>query len=142
MPLFHPLEWQVMRVFIVDDSSIVRERLVALLRDIQGIEITGQSGDATEAIQSIRGLSPDAVILDLQIQGGNGFDVLRDIKQRETSPVVMVFTNDPSQQSEQRCMDAGADFFLDKTTDIARLLEIVGSLSRESSSVLDRDGSK
>jgi DNA-binding NarL/FixJ family response regulator len=119
-----------MRVFIVDDSSVVRERLVALLSDLQGIEISGQAENAAEAIQSIRGLSPDAVILDLQIRGGNGLDVLRDIKRRGASAVVLVFTNDPFPGSEQRCRDAGADYFFDKTTDVEKLIDSVKSLEQ------------
>lgn len=129
-----------MKVFIVDASSIVREHLVALLCDVQGIEITGQAENAAEAIQSIKVLRPDAVILDLQIQGGNGIEVLRDIKRGATSPLVMVFTNDPSPQSELQRMQAGADFFLDKTNDVERLLEIVGTLSEETLSELKKDG--
>jgi DNA-binding NarL/FixJ family response regulator len=106
--------------------------LVALLCDLQGIEISGQAENTGDAIHSIRGLSPDAVILDLQIGGGNGLDVLRDIRQRGASPVVMVFTNDPFPGSEQRCRDAGADYFLDKTNDVEKLIDIVKGLEQAS----------
>lgn len=119
-----------MRVFIVDDSSVVRERLVSLLCDVQGIEITGEAETAVDAIHTIRGLSLDAVILDLQIRGGNGIDVLRDIKKRDSSPVVMVFTNDAFPGSEQRCRDAGADFFFDKSADVEKLIDIVKDLAK------------
>ncbi|MDQ3818481.1 MAG: response regulator transcription factor [Acidobacteriota bacterium] len=117
-----------MRAFIVEDSPVVRDRLIALLSDIQGVEIVGQSGDATEAIKSIRITRPDVVILDIRLSGGYGYDVLRDIRRCESSAVVIIFTNDSFPQSRQWCIDAGADYFLDKATEIEKLMEIFNQL--------------
>jgi len=53
-----------MKVFIVDDSEVVCERLTAMLSELPGIEIVGQAQDAAKAISSVRKLQPDAVILE------------------------------------------------------------------------------
>jgi two-component system response regulator LytT len=58
-------------VFIVDDSPVVRDRLVQLLRRSPQIEIVGQADIAFEAIQSIRRLRPRAVVLDISMPGGS-----------------------------------------------------------------------
>ena len=125
-------ELMIMRAFIVEDSLAVIERLVALLSDVQGVEITGQSAEVSEAIESIRITKPDVIILDIQLAGGCGLDVLRDIRQCESSAVVIVFTNDSFPQARQRCLDAGANFFLDKATEFERLIEIFRVLVKRS----------
>ena len=111
-----------MKVFIVDDSAILRERLMSLLSELKGIEIVGQAQAPREAINSIRKLSPDAVILDIRMPGGNGINVLQNIKKDKPSPIVIVFTNYP--QYRKKCMDAGANFFFDKSTEFAKLIEV------------------
>ena len=121
-----------MRVFIAENSSIIRERLAVLLSDLQGIEIIGYAEDVSEAVESIRLMKPDVVILDIQMPGGSGFSVLRDIRASELPAVVIIFTNDPFPQYRQRFIDAGADFFLDKSAEFEKLLDIfkgLGNLS-------------
>jgi len=117
-----------MRVFIAENSSIIRERLAALLSDLQGVEIIGYAEDVSEAVASIRLLRPDVVILDIQMPGGSGFSVLRDIRASELPAVVIIFTNDPFPQYRQRFIDAGADFFLDKSAEFEKLLDIFKGL--------------
>ena len=118
----------MMRVFIVEDSPVISERLATLLSDMPAVEVVGQAEDVAEAVESIRMIRPDAVILDMQIPGGSGFAVLREIRQSKLPTVVIIFTNDPFPPYRQRCVDAGADFFLDKTTEIEELLEIFKAL--------------
>lgn len=117
-----------MRVFIVEDSPVISERLATLLSDMQAVEVVGHAEDVAEAVESIRMIRPDAVILDMQIPGGSGFAVLREIRQSKLPTVVIIFTNDPFPPYRQRCVDAGADFFLDKTTEIEELLDIFKAL--------------
>jgi DNA-binding NarL/FixJ family response regulator len=58
-----------MRLFIADDSKVVRERLSALLSELDSVEIFGQARAVQEAISSIRELKPDLVILDIKMPG-------------------------------------------------------------------------
>jgi len=117
-----------MTVFIVDDSAILRERLIGMLSELKGIEIAGQAQAPREAINSIRELNPDAVILDLRMPGGNGINVLQNIKKDKPSPIVIVFTNYPYPQYRKKCMDIGADFFFDKSTEFDKLIEVFKQL--------------
>ena len=59
-----------MKVFLVDDSSIVLEKLAAMISGIDGVEIAGQALNANDAIQSIVKLKPDVAILDIRLNGG------------------------------------------------------------------------
>ena len=114
------------KVFIADDSLIVREHLVTMLDELAGIEIVGQAGNVAEAISAIRLLKPDAVILDILMPGGSGIDVLENIKQNDSTLVVIVLTNYPYPVFRQKCLQAGADFFLDKSTEFDQIPELFG----------------
>lgn len=117
-----------MKVFFVDDSVIVTERLKNLLSEIEGIEPVGQAENAQDAVEKILKMKPDVVILDIRLSGGNGIDVLERIKREQPPPVVIMLTNYPYPQYRKRCMELGADYFLDKVTEIEKIVEVVKQL--------------
>jgi len=117
-----------MKVFVADDSSIIRERIIGMLSVVRGIEITGQAQDAPEATDSIKRLKPDVVILDIQMPGGSGIDVLQQIKRAEPAPIVMMLTNHPYSPYREKCLKAGAEFFFDKSTEFEKVREALGEL--------------
>jgi DNA-binding NarL/FixJ family response regulator len=108
-------------VFIADDSRIVRERLVTMLDELAEVEIVGQAENVAEAISAIRIVKPDVVILDIRMPGGSGIDVLQEIKQDEVAPMIIMLTNYPYPAYRQKCLQAGADFFLDKSTEFDQI---------------------
>lgn len=116
-------------VFVADDSMVLRERLLDMLREIPGVEVLGCAADGLHAIDSIRELAPDVVVLDIQMPRGTGLDVLKNVKRGGRGPVVIVFTNFPYPQYRKRAMDYGADFFLDKTTEFEKLRGLFSQLT-------------
>ena len=121
MPLTALSSNQKVSVFIADDSLVVREHLVTMLDELAGIVIVGQAETVAEAISAIGKLRPDVVILDIHMPDGSGIDVLQTIKQDEPAPVVIVLTNYPYPAYRQKCLQAGADFFLDKSTEFDQI---------------------
>jgi DNA-binding NarL/FixJ family response regulator len=116
------------KVFIADDSLIVREHLVTMLDELAGIEVVGQAENVAQAIRMIRDIHPDAVILDIRMPGGSGLDVLRNIKKMEAGPMVIILTNYPYPGYRQKCLQAGADFFLDKSAEFDQIPALVERL--------------
>jgi DNA-binding response OmpR family regulator len=114
-------------VLVVDDSRLVRRRLVMLLRDLEGEVVIAEAGDSREALDALHRTRPDVVILDLNLPGKSGFDVLRDIRQQPDPPLVMIFTSHGEEPYRRRSLEGGADFFFDKNKDLARLLAVVRS---------------
>ena len=124
-----------MRVFIADDSKIVVERLASLLRDVPGVQLAGQAGDVPEALRCIQQVNPDVVILDLQMPGGSGLDILRVIRRDHPGLYVLICTNHPYPQYRDECLSAGANFFLDKSTEFAKIPAILCKLIEDEAKI-------
>jgi len=117
-----------MRVFIADDSIPVVERLADLLEDVPGAQLVGQAGNVPEAVRCIQKVKPDALILDLQMPGGSGLDVLRAIRTEHPRLFVLICTNYPYPQFREKCLNAGANVFLDKSTEFEKIPDILRGL--------------
>lgn len=120
-----------MRVAIVEDSAIIRSRLEEALTDVPNVAVAGFA-DSEAAAQSL--LAPgdwDLLILDLQLKGGNGLNVLRALQQvpAHKRGRVAVFTNYAFPQYKERSMALGADYFFDKARDLPRMLDLVAALA-------------
>ena len=122
-----------MKVLIVDDSEILRDRLTSMLSEIIELENISQAKDVPDAISSFQKLNPDVVILDIRMPGGSGIEVLEEMKKSSRPPLVIVFTNYPYPQYRRKCMEAGADFFFDKSTEFDKVTEVLKQLSRNQS---------
>ncbi len=113
------------RVLIVEDSPIIRERLVALFADLSNIAIVGLAEDGFKAKALFRQHRPDAVVLDIQLPGINGMDLLAQFKQEQPACVVMVLTTYAFKEFRQRCTALGADHFFDKFTEFERVKQVL-----------------
>jgi two-component system, NarL family, response regulator DevR len=125
------------RVFIVDDHEIVRERLVKLLNKITETEVVGEAGTVADALAAIPGLRPDLVLLDIRMPDGDGFSVLKRLKALEHAPAVVMLTNHADDYYRRRSQAEGADFFLDKSKQFD---EIPGILSQLTETRAHHDG--
>lgn len=112
-------------VFLVEDSLAIRARLAATIRGVTGAELVGEAGTVGAAIDGIRSTHPSALILDLQLEDGSGLDVLKAVHPASPELHVAVLTNYATDQHRRACMDAGAEYFLDKSSDFPRIREIV-----------------
>jgi DNA-binding NarL/FixJ family response regulator len=110
-----------LKVFVTDDSATVRERLVTMVLALPGISVVGQARDGPEAVDAIRRTRPDVVILDIRMPGSNGIDVLRQVREMQPAPKVIMLTNYAYQQYRRACESAGADFFFDKSTEFDQI---------------------
>jgi DNA-binding NarL/FixJ family response regulator len=114
---------EAMNVLVADDSPLVRERLVRLLVRRQPDAQVRETWDVLSTIASIDSGWPDALILDLCMPDGSGFDVLRHIQQYNVALRVIVLTNFASEVNQKRSLKLGAHFFFDKTKEFDRALD-------------------
>jgi DNA-binding NarL/FixJ family response regulator len=71
-----------MKVFVVEDSVAVRERLIEMICDIEDIEVVGEAGTCEAAVAGIVATRPDVAILDVHLPDGSGIKVLATVKQQ------------------------------------------------------------
>ncbi len=114
-----------MRIFIVDDSKLILDRLKENLIPLgKEVEIVGTAATVHDAILGIDQLQPELIILDIKMPDGSGIDVLKDIKKRMAKVKVIMYTHYSSATFEHRCKLLGADYFVDKA-DFDSLLKII-----------------
>ena len=128
-----------MRVLIADDSEIIVQRLMALLAHVRGVEIVDHVGTVGETSEAVRRLRPDAVILDMQMPGGSGIDVLEGMKKDQLISTVIVLTNHPSAPYRKKCLQVGAKFFLDKSNEFEKVGEVLQGLISDADREAARD---
>ena len=116
-----------MRIFLVEDSALLRGRLEAMLAAIPGIRTVGHASGAKDAISGILAARPDAVVLDIHLAEGNGFDVLRGLRAAAFAPAIYVLTNYPLDGYRQTAERLGARGFFDKSNEIDQLRDALAA---------------
>ena len=105
------------RLLIVDDHSVVREGLRAFLRLQDGIDVVGEAGGAEEAIAVARASSPDVILLDLVMPGGDGIGAIRRLLEVAPGVRVLVLTSFADDSQIFAAIAAGAAGYLLKNVD-------------------------
>lgn len=118
-----------MKVFIADDSDILRQRLKRFIMRVPDIQICGEAAGISEAIQLINRLTPDIVILDIQFSDGLGFEIYDQVVTDSYRPFTLILTNYPTDRYRQMCRDRKIEHFLDKTTDFEKIKRVLSSLT-------------
>ncbi len=93
--------------------------------EVPGVDVVGVASDVTSAVDGFLHLQPDVTILDMRLPGGSGMEVLERIKRDDPDAVVIILTNYPFQQYRERCLQLGAEYFLDKSTQWDQVPQIV-----------------
>ena len=120
-----------LRVFIVEDSPVLREHLTEALSSLRMVEVAGHAETETAAIAALKAESFDAVVLDLQLKEGHGFNVLRAMRAHpDTARIdVLILTNHATPQYRTRSIALGADYFFDKSREYDLLCETLVDLA-------------
>lgn len=117
------------KVLLADDALLVREILVVQLQQMPGLELAGVAGTEPDALLEFDRLRPSIVVLDIAVCAGRGLEILRTIKARDESCIVVVFTAYDTDSYRQPCLAAGADYFFSKTRDYHQLKRRLLALS-------------
>lgn len=110
-------------------------RIVQAVKAIDGLFVSGAASDAQGALKAIRETIPDALIVDIQLREGSGLDVVKQIKAERPQTKAVVLSNSATAPYQHAARIAGADFFLDKSTEFGQLAGILrGWLTSHSAS--------
>jgi DNA-binding NarL/FixJ family response regulator len=124
-----------LRVFVVESSSLIRERLNEMLASIQGVQGVGHAAGADEAIHEILDLQPHAVVLDVRLAQGTGFDVLRELRKRAPGIAVFVLSNFATEPYRRMADRLGVAGYFDKTTQFEQVREALADRAARTASL-------
>ncbi len=120
----------MIRVLIADDHKIVRQGLRFLLSQESGIEVAGEAADGVAALEAVRALRPDVVLLDLFMPGLDGIAVLKALQADGLASGVLVLTSSQDDAHLVQAIRAGALSYLPKTADVDQVVASVRAAAR------------
>jgi DNA-binding NarL/FixJ family response regulator len=113
-----------MKILVVDDHAVVREGIRRLLATISGAEIF-EAADSQEALAQCRAVVPDVIVLDINLNGSSGLELLRRLKSEEIPARIVMFTMHSEPSYAMRALKAGAAGYVSKSADADELVTAV-----------------
>src|SRR5665647_1119169 len=114
-----------MNILLADDSKLIRETLSRMISSYTNDAKIYFAENVDEALISLAQFRIEILILDIQMPGGSGFDVLKEAKKQEKTPVVIMLTNYATDSYRKKAIKEGVDYFFDKSTDYEELIRII-----------------
>lgn len=117
--------------FIVEDSPVIRENLVAALEELVPVKVVGHAEDEPGACDWLAAPNPgcELVIVDLFLRRGSGLNVLRSLQRHAHGAERVVLTNYATPEMRQQCLALGASRVFDKSAEIEALVEYCQDLA-------------
>lgn len=119
----------MIKVLIADDHAIVRRGLQQIISETSDMMVGGQAATAQEVVDRVRAERWDVVILDISLPGGNGIELIGDIRRERPETRVLILTVHPEDQYAVRALRAGAQGFLNKEAAPGLLVDAVRKIA-------------
>lgn len=123
-----------MKVLVIGDSLKIRQRLINIVCESEDMELIGQSKVTSEAMNICLSLRPDMVIMDMDAQTNDSAGMLTQIKKCNASIVVIALSNYPFAEYATKCIESGADYFLEKSTEFDQIGKILRQVTHKANS--------
>lgn len=105
--------------------------LKLMLEPIPQVQVIGDAERASQAVERIETLRPDVAFLDISLAEGSGIDVLKRIKQTLPAVIAIMLTSHDDRWTRTKCKEAGADHFLSKSDDFAKIPALLRQIAQE-----------
>jgi len=113
------------RVLVADDSSLLRRLLRDAIEEVEGVEVVAEAANGAAALSEVEAHHPSVVVLALQMPVMGGLSALQCLRAQGRDPRVIVLTNHADETYREACLEAGADHFFDKSSELDRVLEVL-----------------
>ncbi|MCC7251130.1 response regulator transcription factor [Hyphomicrobium sp.] len=117
-----------MKILVVDDHAVVREGIRRLLATISGAEIH-EAATAQDAMTLSRSVNPDVVVLDINLDGSSGLELLRRLKAENVAARIVMFTMHSEPSYAMRALKAGAAGYVSKSAEAGELVTAVKKIA-------------
>ena len=119
-----------LRVLIADDHRLFAEALEAILTTDERIEVVGQASDGAQAVELVRKLDPDVVLMDVSMPVLDGFEATREIREESEGVRVLMLTGSNSRADVDRSREAGASGYVTKDRIASELVATIVEVTR------------
>lgn len=120
----------MIQVILCDDHAVVRRGIKDTLAEAVDIKVVAEAGSYSEAREALRNLPCDVLVLDLNLPGRGGLEVLATLRESNSSVKVLILSMFPEDQYALRCLRAGAQGYLNKAGDPAELANAVRAVAQ------------
>jgi len=127
------LEHNSYKIAVIDDSKLIRERLIEKIKSIKGFDIIWDAKNLSESYNLIKTTLPDILILDIQLPDGNGMEFLHYVRKHYKNVIVIMLTNNVCSVFKKICERIGSNFFFDKTKEFDKIFLFLKSLNKNES---------
>ena len=117
-----------MRVVLVDDSLVIRKRLLDLCNQLHEVDLVGTAASVTEAVAAIRLYRPDVLILDIHLISGTGFDVLTALGGELPAMTVIMITSSAIEPYRSVAARHGVGYLFDKVNEFQCIRDTLETL--------------
>jgi len=118
------------RVFVCDDHCLFREGVKTALQRLPSFDVVGEAAGGRDAIEKVRELSPDVVLMDVSMPDIPGFEATAQIRESNPSIKVVILSMHNTEEFLTRCLEAGATGYVTKETSIRELAEAIETVHR------------
>ena len=133
---------ETIRVLIVDDHSLVREGLKALLMSQIDMDVCGEAESTAQALALVKQSSPHVAVVDLTLKDGNGIQLIKDIKNRHCEVRIVVSSMHEELVYAERALQAGAMAYVHKEESTQRILDAIRCVMEDRIFVSDQVASR
>ncbi|TAK84285.1 MAG: response regulator transcription factor [Aquabacterium sp.] len=120
----------MIKVILCDDHALIRRGIRDTLADAPDIDVVGEAADYGELRTLLRDKNCDVLVLDINLPGRSGLDVLHVLKEEGSTLKVLVVSMYPEDQYAMRALKAGASGYLNKGSDAAQIVAAVRTVSQ------------
>ncbi|MDZ7738553.1 MAG: response regulator, partial [Bacteroidales bacterium] len=117
-----------LKVTLIEDSLHIGEWIKENIETMEGLELADWEKDGENAVSRVQEIKPDIIILDLNLPGMKGLDILQQLRSKSAKPLIIVFTI--NELARKKVLEMGADYFFDKALEDQDLLKTLGTLGR------------
>ena len=122
-----------LKTFVVEDSPVIRDNLIATLEELVPVAVVGTAEDESTALEWLGHDEHrvDLVIIDIFLKRGSGLGVLRDASSFRNGAKLVILSNYATPEMRRKCLDLGADEVFDKSDEIDALIQYCGRLAAD-----------
>jgi DNA-binding NarL/FixJ family response regulator len=129
------------RVLLIDDHPLFRLGIMSLIQGAQAMQVVGESDSSVEAVQLVRRLNPDVVLMDVRLRVGSGIEACREIRSQHPETHVLMLSTYSDEGAVIASVQAGAAGYLVKDTNADKLLEAIRTVAH-GGSLLDASATR